>query len=291
VRPYVVHDGLAVYRFGDGEPLLLMPGPHRFARPGLRSADLLIAGFQRRGRRVITFEPPGSGASTRPPDLGMAEMHDCADEALRACAVHGPVDAVGHSMAGLAVLAYAIERPTRVNRLVLIGTGTGGPAYMHAPGALWNSSHPRFRTLAALGILQMVVRTRGPERILLNFITTHSFVDRRLAETVEVGVLDWVRPKEGRTDWHRIARRLDYGPRLTEIRVPTLILCGRFDPQFPPACSEQLATGIEGARLTWFEQSGHFPFIEEQARFWTTVERFLDATGGTAPTRERSSPQ
>ena len=26
-----IHDGLGVYRFGHGEPIFLMPGPHRFA--------------------------------------------------------------------------------------------------------------------------------------------------------------------------------------------------------------------------------------------------------------------
>lgn len=27
--PMRVHNGLAIYRFGEGEPVLLMPGPHR----------------------------------------------------------------------------------------------------------------------------------------------------------------------------------------------------------------------------------------------------------------------
>jgi pimeloyl-ACP methyl ester carboxylesterase len=61
---------LAVYRIGEGRPVLFMPGPHRFQRPGLRSADALIAGLTGLGRSVITFDPPGSGQSTRPhPDL------------------------------------------------------------------------------------------------------------------------------------------------------------------------------------------------------------------------------
>lgn len=29
-----MHDGLAVYNYGGGEPFLLMPGPHRFQSPG-----------------------------------------------------------------------------------------------------------------------------------------------------------------------------------------------------------------------------------------------------------------
>lgn len=159
-----------MYRFGRGEPILLMPGPHRFERPGLRMADALIEGLVRLDRQVITYDPPGSGHSSRPARLGMAEMHRCADEALGAAGVRGTVDSVGHSMGVLAVLAYALERPERVRRLVLIGAGSGGPAYTRAPGALWNRSHPRFRRMALLGILHILWPTRGPERIMNNFI-------------------------------------------------------------------------------------------------------------------------
>jgi pimeloyl-ACP methyl ester carboxylesterase len=92
-RPYAVHDGLGAYRFGSGRPVLLMPGPHRLEQPGYRSADALIAGLTRLGCQVITFDPPGSGHSTRPARLGMPEMHQCADEALEMVGVAGVVDA------------------------------------------------------------------------------------------------------------------------------------------------------------------------------------------------------
>ena len=147
----------------------------------------LIEGLTALGRQVISFDPPASGRSNRPMRLSMSEMHDCADEALAVCGISGPVDAVGHSMGGLAVLAYAIERPDRVRRLVLIGTGTGGRAYMTAPGALWNRSHPQFWRLAALGILQMVWRRRAPEKILNDFIHRQSFVDQRWAGSTTSG--------------------------------------------------------------------------------------------------------
>jgi proline iminopeptidase len=273
--PLVIHDGLAIYRIGDGPPILLMPGPHRFQQPGDGSASPLIAGLTRLGRQVVSFDPPGAGRSSRPARVSMAEMHDCADEALAAAGVDWPVAAIGHSMGGLAVLAYAIERPDRVGRLVLVGTGTGGRAYMHAPGALWNRSHPGFWQMAALGILQMAWRRRAPELWLFNVIRRQSFVDARFARTTPVAWRDWLRPRLGRTDWHQVARRLDYGPRLGEIAVPTLILCGRHDPQYPPSCSEELAGGIRRSQVRWFERSGHFPFVEEPDRFWRAVDDFL----------------
>jgi pimeloyl-ACP methyl ester carboxylesterase len=276
-EPFVVHDGLAVYRFGSGPPVLFMPGPHRFQRPGDPSADALIAGLTELRREVVTFDPPGSGFSTRQADLGMYEMHECADEALEASGVSGPVVAVGHSMGGLAALAYALERPERVARLILVGTGTGGPAYYGAPGALWNRTHPAFWAMAGLGILHIVIPRLGPQKLMNNFIDRHSVHRPESAEplTERIELCDWLRPRSGRTDWHRIALKLDYSRRLGEIGVPTLILCGRHDPQFPPTASLELAAAIGGSRLAFFSGSGHYPFLEEPERFWRVVAAFL----------------
>ena len=273
-EPSLVRDGLAVYRIGRGEPVLVMPGPHRFERPGLPAADALIGTLTRLGRQVITFDPPGSGHSQRPAHLGMAEMHQCTGQALDGCGLPGPVDAVGHSMAGLVLLAYALDHPRRLRRLVLIGTGSGGPAYMTAPGALWNRTHPGFWGLAALGIVHMAWPRRATETMLNNYITRRSFADRRLASTTPVLPGDWLRHRRGYPQWHRIARKLDYSGRLGEIRVPTLVLCGRHDPQYPPACSEQLAAEIPGARLVFFDHSGHYPCTEEPAVFQEAIRAF-----------------
>ncbi len=70
-------------------------------------------------------------------------------------------------------------------------------------------------------------------------------------------------------------RRLDYQTQLGEIRMPTWVGVGRYDPQTPVACSEDLAQGIPGACLTIFERSGHYPFIEEREQFKLALGEFL----------------
>jgi pimeloyl-ACP methyl ester carboxylesterase len=109
--------------------------------------------------------------------------------------------------------------------------------------------------------------------------STHrqSFVDRGWAGSTSLALGDWLRAPQGHTEWHRIASRLDYCPRLGSIRIPTLILCGRHDPQHPPTSSEEPAAGIRDSRAAWFERSGHFPFIEESDAFWPVVGNFLSA--------------
>jgi pimeloyl-ACP methyl ester carboxylesterase len=134
-------------------------------------------------------------------------------------------------MAGLTLLGYALDHPARLRWMVLVGTSTGGRAYLNAPGALWRRGHPGFARLALLGVLPLMARRLGSERVLNNFIAHQSFHDRRHVQLQPVAPADWVRPASGRADWHRIAKPLDHTPRLGEIRVPVLVRCGRHDPQ------------------------------------------------------------
>jgi pimeloyl-ACP methyl ester carboxylesterase len=276
--PYTVNNGLAIYRIGVGEPVLLMPGPHRFQQPGDGTAAPLINGLVELGRQVISYDPPGSGHSTRPLHLSMAEMHDCANEALSLCRIADPVDAMGHSMGGLCILAYAVEQPTRVKRLVLVGTGSGGPAYMYAPGALWNRSHPAFWKMALLGMLHVVWPCQALQTYMMNFIEYHSYYDKHCATPQSVHFADWLRPRQAHTEWHRVARKLDYRDRLRAIKAPALLLCGCHDPQYPLACTQELANGISDARTVYFAESGHYPFVEEAGAFWHAVAGFLQGT-------------
>jgi hypothetical protein len=90
---------------------------------------------------------------------------------------------------------------------------------MKAPGALWNKSHPAFWRMAALGVLNTLWPRLAPQKLMLNLIQRQSFVKQTLVKPDKVRLRDWLCPREGRTDWHRVASKLDYAPRLGEIDV------------------------------------------------------------------------
>jgi proline-specific peptidase len=66
----------------------------------------------------------------------------------------------------------------------------------------------------------------------------------------------------------------DRSDRLGEIRVPTLIACGRFD-EVVPSCSETMHRGIPDAELAIFEESSHLAHLEEPERFLAVLRDFL----------------
>jgi len=275
MRPAIVHEGLAVYAFGSGEPVLLMPYPHAASVVGGPTLTALVEGLRALGREVITFDPPGAGRSTRPIQLDMHEMLGCAEEALSVCGVSEPTDVMGHSQGSFASLAFAIERPECVRRLVLIGAGAGGPSWMRAAGAIWKHSHPDYWHFGVLSSVYWLTSRLAAQKLMYNLIFGDSYDDRARFVPARISLLDWIRPAHPRTRWALGARRLDYAPRLGEIHAPTLLLVGRHDPQMPPVCSEELARGILEARLVVFEKSGHYPFIEEPEAFWAEIRGFF----------------
>jgi len=62
--------------------------------------------------------------------------------------------------------------------------------------------------------------------------------------------------------------------RLGEIRAPTLVIVGGSDIVTVPM-AQKTARLIRGSKLETFEQSRHFPFIEEKERFIDVVRKFI----------------
>jgi proline iminopeptidase len=66
----------------------------------------------------------------------------------------------------------------------------------------------------------------------------------------------------------------DIRDKLREIRVPTLIIHGRYDP-IPLKYAEEIHHLIPSSDLTVFERSGHVVFVEEMEKFGRVVGAFL----------------
>ena len=64
-------------------------------------------------------------------------------------------------------------------------------------------------------------------------------------------------------------------PKLGELHIPCLVLCGEFD-ELPPACSELIHNALPDSRLRIFAGCSHMPFYEDPEAYFVSLQQFLD---------------
>jgi pimeloyl-ACP methyl ester carboxylesterase len=60
-----------------------------------------------------------------------------------------------------------------------------------------------------------------------------------------------------------VVHRRSIADKISAIKAPTLVICGREDRATPPEKSEQIAQSIPGAKLVWIEGAGHMSALEK----------------------------
>lgn len=73
------------------------------------------------------------------------------------------------------------------------------------------------------------------------------------------------------------APTMDLRPHLKKISVPTLVMVGRHDFITNVAMAEEMVKHIPNARLVIFEDSGHYAFVEEPAKFYRMIKEFVES--------------
>lgn len=255
--------GVHVESAGHGPPLVLLHGWAMHS--GVWGPAL--ARLARR-RRVHAADLPGHGRSaplaTFTLDGAVAEL-DRAFEGERA-----PLTVLGWSLGGLVALVWALSRPARVARLVLVCTtprfvaGDGWERAM-SPETLrrfgddlhvaWRATVLRFLTLqmrgsehghAALAALRHELFARGePSR-------------RGLAEA-----LDALAGADLRADVRRVFQ-------------PALVVSGDRDALTPASAGLWLAEALPAGRHEPIRGAAHVPFLSHGDAFHHAVEGFLD---------------
>lgn len=254
---------------GSGERVVVMlhgsgPGATGWANFSRNIEPLVAAGY-----RVILMTCPGWGKSD--PIVSTGSRSD-----LNARVLKGLVDALGiarvsilgNSMGGHSAVAFALNWPERVDKLVLMGGGTGGAS--------------PFVPMPPEGIKLLNKLYREPTiENLKNMMEVFVYDSSDLTEALFKTRLDNM--LANRQHLENFTRSLqanprqfpDFGPRLATIQAPTLVIWGRNDRFVPMDAGLRLIAGIPNSELHIFNNCGHWAQWEHAEKFNRMVLDFL----------------
>lgn len=210
--------------------------------------------------RVIRYDLRGHGESDVPSGgYTIAQMA----EDLRALLDHLGIERatlVGHSMGGMTALTFALEHPTRVERLVLVGSIACmlyDPSRKLLTAAGKRLPYPLFvRLNIERAFSRRYPRHLKEEQIRASQSNARHVVMAAFASMEQFDVLD----------------------RLGEIEVPTLIIHGVDDIQLPLTQARRMKRALPGARLVLVE-AGHECTLEAPEEVSDALADFLALPG------------
>jgi proline iminopeptidase len=231
---------------------------------------------------VVYYEQRGSGRSDRPAD-GAYSVSLLVDdlEQLRKKLELPRIALLGISFGGNLAAEYTVAYPERVDRLILHGTALAGPL---TPSTLASG----FDAVAADDEMRRAIRAaagQGPYAVwdVVDQETTDRFLFHHPEAARKVRAL-WA--ESGRRNTGEMQAALAKQPprpvtlqdQLATLDTPVLVLIGLWDRNAGVDASRDLATRLPRAELRVFEDSAHFPNVEETARYVEEIADFLGAS-------------
>ena len=172
---------------------------------------------------------------------------------------------LGLSMGGIVAFEIVRQAPEQVTRLALLDTNPLPESEDRSTARL------ELMQLVATGGLREVVT----ERLKPAYLARGNREDQALLDLIvdmALGLGPAVFDRQARA----LLERCDSRATLRNIRVPTLVLCGREDALCPVALHESMAAAIPGARLVVVDAAGHLPTLERPDAVNSAVRRWLD---------------
>ena len=261
----------AYRRFGAGAAAPLVCLQHFTGT--LDNWDPAVADPLAQGREVILFESAGLGRSTGtvPTTIaGMAEHFLAFADALGLT----QVDLLGYSLGGMVAQVAALERPSLIRRMLLVGTAPeGGEDIMHLEKPelsriLGDPSLKGYQVLVKLFFTSSEAsQAAGQEfatRLMARTEDREPISGPSVAQAQIAAFRGWEQ-----VDGQRFAR-------LHRITQPCLVVNGVFDAMIPVRNSYFLAEHVPNATLLVYPDAGHGSLFQFHDSFVQQAKLFLD---------------
>ncbi|EPY7702342.1 MULTISPECIES: alpha/beta fold hydrolase [Bacillus cereus group] len=258
---------------GSGEPLCITHHYSQFNETGDYFADVFTA-----THRVLLINLRDAGNSAKAQvenELSMIEtIHDL--EAIREALQLPTWHFAGHSTGGMLGLLYAITYPNSLQSLVVVGAAASN--YTETPFCIYHPAHPKFHYMQ-----QLIEHLKSPhltneerkelstERTKLSLFKPenyNSYFCKPINKTMSISRMNAFANEYPSFDLREY---------LPSIQTKTLIICGRYDVQRPIQYSIEIHEDICDSTFVTFEESNHYPFLEEATQFTSTTQTFYNS--------------
>lgn len=254
---------------GQGEQVVVMlhgsgPGASGWANFHRNIEPLVNAGY-----RIILLDCPGWSKSDTIVSTGSRSDLNarCLKAVLDQLGI-ARAHIIGNSMGAHSAVGFALAYPQSVDRLVLMGGGTGGPS--------------QFVPMPTEGIKLIGALYRDPtvdnlKRMMNVFVYDASSLTEELYQQRLANILARRDHLENFVKSLQVNPRQfsDYGHRLSEIQARTLVIWGRDDRFVPLDVGLRVIWGIPNAEMHIFNQCGHWAQWEHADAFNHMVREFL----------------
>jgi len=260
---FIEVDGIRTRYFeeGKGPALVLLHGISLGSSADVWEGDLDV--FARAGFRVLAYDQPGFGL-TETTDLTEAFQYEFALKFMDALGI-ARASLIGHSYSGQIVVRLAIERESRVSRIVVVATGSLLPPL---PG----EEPLRERDRPDAPPTRESVRRLLESQLFNHSVITPNVLERRYRMSVGKNFEAFL---ERRSIRARETEIIPLGRRLKEVPVPLIMLYGTHDRKGTAERCALLREKEPALRTELIQNAGHLLMWDVRGIFHQKVVDFL----------------
>ena len=236
------------------------------------------------GWTVVSYDQLGCGNSDRPEDSSLWTLDRYVAECQEVVALLGLArfHLLGHSWGTWLGTEYALRNQARIAKYVLADGDCDTP---HLVDQL-----ERLRSALGYETVRMMKRREAdgsidhPEYQAAITVLNYRHVCRldQWPEPLTRSLAQWnmgpYTTIQGPNEFTYTGNIRDWSliPKLGNLRVPCLVLCGEFD-ELPPACSARIHDALPDSRLKIFAGCSHMPFYEDPSAYFPCLRNFLES--------------
>lgn len=261
-----------IFTKGSGKPLCVTHHYSEFNQSG----DYFAEAFTQRNK-VILINLREAGKSAKAVEgyqLSLIEaVFDL--ESIREALGYKSWIFAGHSTGGMIGILYGIRCPEYIEKLIVVGSAAR--EYSSSMDCIYNKGHRDFSLMQSL-----IEQLKDPALSIskrAEISRKRTMLSLHRPEMYDQYFNQNINKKMSAKRMNFFAREVlifDITRQLHRIKAKTLILCGRHDVQCPVSFSFELKRLIPDSELHIFEDSNHYPFLEEKELFKEFTKAFLE---------------